>query len=560
MWLRSVYLKTIREARVAVLGWGVGMGLMVFVVEASVASVVHVQGGARALAGITESFRWAAEPVAVTTVGGYTTWKLAFTVLILAIWPLIAASRALRGAEERGTMDVLLSLPRSRLRVALESLAGVWSSLLAMTLLVAIIAYLGGVSAHAGFGLGDALLFGLNLALASGVFGSIALLVSQFTQQARAASGAAGGLLFFFIVLDMVHRIVPGTAWLSALSPVYYFNLSKPLVPGYGVDPWAMLLLLALSVVLSAAGVALFVRRDIALRATLPGKAGARPAAPSARAARRAQAARSLPERDWSLRSLYARALAMVVAPGLWWTAGMAAFASFMIVAAKAIAGQLQALIQGSSVIGTVVAQLGGGAARMNDALLNALFFFLPLVIMIFAVTETGRWAADEEDGRQELILAAPRPRHHVLLARFAALATAAVFMALVTLAAAALTAAAAGLPVDGPKLTAAVLSIVPQGLLMAAIGYLLAGWLAAALETGLLSFLLAFWFLISFVGPELHWPPAVLKLSAFTYYGAPLVRGVAVGDTLIVLGVTAVALVGAALRFLRKDIGRFWR
>ena len=38
----------------------------------------------------------------------------------LALWPLLAGSRMLRGEEERGSMDALLSLPRGRVRVALE--------------------------------------------------------------------------------------------------------------------------------------------------------------------------------------------------------------------------------------------------------------------------------------------------------------------------------------------------------------------------------------------------------------------------------------------------------
>jgi len=554
MWLRSIYLKTLREGRLAVLGWGLGMGLLVVAVEASVGSVVGAPGGAQALADITRSFKWAADPVAVTTVGGYTTWKLAFTVLLIAVWPLIAASRVLRGAEERGTMDVLLSLPRARLRVALEALAAVWTSLLAMSLIVALLAYLGGASAHAAFSLGDALLFGLNLALAAGVFGSIALLVSQFTLRARTAAGAAGGLLFFFIVLDMLHRTVPGTLWLSALSPVYYFDLSKPLVPSYGTDPWAMLLLLGLSLVLSSVAIALFVRRDIGLSVSLPGGARRRRRPVAARAAR------PVPDGAWSLRSLYARALATVAAPALWWTLGIAGFAAFTILATTSVADQLHSLIEGSTTIGLVLSSLGGGASGIDARLLSALFFFLPLLIMVFAVTQTSRWGADEEEGLHELVLATPQPRHRLLLARYAAVATASLFIAAVTLATAAVTAAASQLSLNGANLTAAVLLMVPQALLMAAIGYLFAGWLASALETGLLSFLLAFWFFVSFVGPELNWPPAVQKLSSLYYYGTPLVHGLPLLDTVGLLLVAAVALAVAVVRFRRKDIGRFVR
>src|SRR5579883_1055324 len=49
-------------------------------------------------------------------------------------------------------------------------------------------------SSHGGAGarLSDALLFGLSLALIGGVFGSIALLLAQFTQERRTAAGMAG--------------------------------------------------------------------------------------------------------------------------------------------------------------------------------------------------------------------------------------------------------------------------------------------------------------------------------------------------------------------------------
>jgi hypothetical protein len=96
---------------------------------------------------------------------------------------------------------------------------------------------------------------------------------------------------------------------------------------------------------------------------------------------------------------------------------------------------------------------------------------------------------------------------------------------------------------------------MIPLGLLVAALGYLFAGWLRAAFDTGLLSFLLVIWFFISFVGPSLKLPDATLKLSPFYYYGTPLLHGLPVGDTLVVVLVGAVALALATYRFTRKDI-----
>ncbi len=548
---RSVFLKTLREGRVAVLGWGIGMGLMVMAVEASVGSVMGAPGAKQALQSITESFRWAADPVAVTTVGGYATWKLAFTVLMVAIWPIIAATRVLRGAEERGTMDVLLSVPRGRLRVALESVAAIWVNLLAMALLTSLLAYAGGLASNAGFSLADALMFGLNLALACGVFGSLALLIGQFTPQARTASGAAGGLLFVAIVLDMLHRIVPGTTWLSALSPVYYFNLSKPLVPSFGSSPVGLAVLAGASLVLSGAAIALFVRRDVGLGVRMPWSAR--------QPAKRVGAASALAAQsgDWSLRSIYLRAIAAIVAPTLWWTLAVASFAAFTMLATKQMGDQFQQLIQDSPPMRLMLAALGGGAAEVSAQLLSALFIFLPLLVMVFAVTQAGRWAGDEEEGRHDLILATPNSRSRLLLARYSAIATAAVFIAAVTLGVVIAAAAATGLALNAANLVAATLLLVPQCLLMAAIGYLAAGWLGPALESGLLSFLLAFWFFLSFVAPELGWSPVLQKLSAFFYYGTPVTHGVALGNLVIVLGASVLALVLAVLRFRRKDIGR---
>jgi ABC-2 type transport system permease protein len=558
MWFTSVYLKTLREVRIAILGWGAGMGLLMYVVLAAVPSLVATPQARASLVSLGSSFTWFAEPIALGTPGGYATWKYGLTLLIIAIWPLMACSRLLRGEEERGSLDALLSLPRGRVRVALEKLAAVWTALLGMGLLIALLAFAGGKSASADFGLGDALLFGLNVVLICGVFGSLALLLSQFTQERGTASGLTGGLLLVFIVLDMVHRVIPGTEWLSRLSPVYYYNLSKPLVPAssygvpsssYGANPGGMLVLLALSILLSGAAVWLFARRDVGGTVALP------------RFLRRPERAvrpeRALPVNAWSLRSVYTRSLGMIVVPACWWTLGIAGLAGCTVVLAKQTEASMATISTSSPLLKDFLTKVGGGDLTTNATMLSALYVFLPLLMMAFAVTQANRWSADEEDGLHELVLATPQSRLTVLLARFGALTTATVIMGVLTLAAAALASAATGLKLDGGNLAAATLSIIPLGLLMAALGYLLSGWLRTALDTGLLSFLLVIWFFISFSGPGLNWSDTVLRLSAIYYYGTPLLHGLPLLDTLGVLAVAVAALALASVRFVRKDIGR---
>src|SRR2546423_1858273 len=106
----------------------------------------------KALEGVTEveslngghslrvTMQGAADPV-----GGYATFKIGVFVFLVTVWPLLAASRMLRGEEDRGSLDVLLSTPRARIVVVLEKVGAMWAALLAIGLISGLIAYLGGL-------------------------------------------------------------------------------------------------------------------------------------------------------------------------------------------------------------------------------------------------------------------------------------------------------------------------------------------------------------------------------------------------------------------------------
>jgi len=412
--------------------------------------------------------------------------------------------------------------------------------------LIGILAYGGGQAFKADFTFADALLFGLNLALICAVFGAIALLVSQFTHERGPAAGWTAGLLLIFIVVDMVHRVIPNTDWISRLSPIYYYNLSKALVPSYGVNAGAMLFLGAMTLVLSAAAIWLFARRDVGDTVALPRVL---------RLPERAASPRALPVNDWSLRSVYARSLGVIAMPTLWWTLLVAGWAGWIVVVVKQIEAKLTVLYQGSSFLKDLLANLSGGNSDFNASFLGAMFGLLPIFLMAFAVTQVNRWASDEGEGRLDLVLAAPRSRTRVLLGRFAALATATSVIGLGALVATLVASSVSGVSLNTANVVAATLTLIPMGLLVAAVGFLAAGWLRTAADTGLVSFLLAAWFFISFVGPELQLPDATLRLSAFYYYGTPLLHGVQLANLAVILAVGGAALALGTLRFARKDI-----
>src|SRR3989449_1451245 len=187
VWLRNVYLKTLRDYRVAILGWGIGMGLVIVSPMASVSELVRTPEARAALVSLAKTFVWNADAIAADTVGGYATFKIGIFIFLICIWPLLAASRMLRGEEDRGSLDMLLSLPRPRLAVALEKLSAMWTALLAMGLLIGLLTFAGGQKFGGNFSPGDGPPLGVNLAVLCARIGGPALLISQITPEAGTA-------------------------------------------------------------------------------------------------------------------------------------------------------------------------------------------------------------------------------------------------------------------------------------------------------------------------------------------------------------------------------------
>jgi len=551
VWLRSIFLKTLRDYRVPILGWGLGMGVLTPINFAGFVTFVDSPAGLAGLRTLVQSpaVRLFGEPVDIIHAGGYATFRLSMALSMLGVWALLAASRTLRGEEERGSLDLLLSVPRSRSRIAAEKVAAIGAALLLMGLLISLLAFAGGKLTGVGLGPGAAFFFGLNIALLASVFGSLALLVSQFTRERRPAAGTSGALLGLSFVLTAAGRTVPNGEWMARASPIHYFELSKPLIPQVGADPMAMMTLAVVSVVLSALGVALFVRRDV----------GAPVALARRFSGRRAKAAAALPLRSWSLGSVFARSLRSLMAPTLWWGVAIAAYTAILTAlihqARQNIADFFNGLAKGNPVLADMIARLVGGEDIANGALLTGIFTLLTVVVAAFALTLANRWAADEQEGRLELLLGTPHSRARVMLARFSAVLVALIVVAVLLFTGTALAAAGVGMTLNASLLAQAAFGMVPVGLVIAAVGYLLAGWLRTAAVTGILTALLIGSFLLAVLGPIFHLPAIVVQFSIFEQYGAPLVDGLRPASAVRLIAVAAAALAVATVRFARKDL-----
>ena len=76
------------------------------------------------------------------------------------------------------------------------------------------------------------------------------------------AAGWVSGLLVLSVLLDSAGRLLHGS-WVQYLSPFYYYNLNRPLIPSFPNQPLAAVLLASLAVLCAGASLLLFARRDI---------------------------------------------------------------------------------------------------------------------------------------------------------------------------------------------------------------------------------------------------------------------------------------------------------
>ena len=322
-------------------------------------------------------------------------------------------------------------------------MAALGTALLLMGLLVGVLTAWGGARANAGFSFSDALLFGLNLALISAVFAAIALFISQFTHERGVAAGLTGALFGVAILLNSLAHIAPDTEGLAHISPVYLFALSKPLIPGHGVDPVAMSAL-AGSAWLHRAG-----------RHALPAARCRRTSrCLSLRPRRRAPRRRTRENcRPAIPRCVQCTPAACAWArPTLWWGLALAFFGAVFTLMARQTEQGIAGAFKGTPYEQIINTLTGGGEIGTGVWFLSIIFAELPLVFTIYALIQASNWAEDEENGRFELLLANPQARWRVLLARYAAFVTSLLVIAVALLLAVVLAGIQQNLPLDGAK------------------------------------------------------------------------------------------------------------
>jgi polyether ionophore transport system permease protein len=202
-----------------------------------------------------------------TSLGAVSMLKMnIFGAILAAVLSIIIVIRHTRAEEESGRLELIGATVVGRR-------APLTGALLVMTGANVVICLLSGLGlAAAGLPVGGSFAAGLAWAGVGIVFGAIAAVIAQLTENARTATGlSAAALGAFFLVRAIGDTSQPdGPRWLSWLSPIGWGQQFRP----YAGDRWwVAVITLGFAAVLIAMAYGLVARRDLGA-GLLPDRAG----------------------------------------------------------------------------------------------------------------------------------------------------------------------------------------------------------------------------------------------------------------------------------------------
>jgi ABC-2 type transport system permease protein len=495
--------------KVRLLAWLVGIVALVLTTAASTKGLYPTQASLDSIAAVSKdnpvALAFNGPDQALDTMGGQVAFQVgAFGLLMVGLMSLLLVGRLTRGEEDSGRLELVRAMPVGRHAPMAAGLAVVIAANVVLGALTAACLFLEDLPVHGSIVFGAAFTgFGLT-------FVGITAVTAQVSENPRVATGIAGAVIGASFVLRAVGDIGGGT--LSWFSPMGWAQKSRP----YAGETWWPLLLCALTGVgLIWLAAVLAGRRDFGTGMVAP-KPGPARAAPSL--------ARPL--------GLAVRLHRGVV---MWWGAGVLVLGLVY----GSFTSSIGDFIADNPTMEEVLAALG--RANLTDSYLATSLVILALTSAGPALQILARLRGEESDLRVEPLLATPVSRPAWVASHF-----------LVALAGSVLILALAGAGVGvAYAVTGGGARQVPR-LLLAALLYVPAVWLLAALAVALFGLVprwtagawvaLSLCFTIAMFGALLDLPAWALDVSPFQHTpGLP-------ADTLRVLPLAVITATAAAL------------
>ncbi len=263
--VRAVAVATAKRASRSGALWGLVFGLLIASAATSYTSAFPTIEGRRQLALTMQGNAGFAAMFGtihrIDTVAGYTPYKTMYTMLILgAVWGLLIATRQLRGEEDAGRWEILLSGRTTRGGAAGQAAFGLATGIVAVWIPTALLAAIAGASSKVDIGVGAAFFFATAVVAAVAIFMAVGMFVGQLAATRHDANLIGAGVLAGSYLIRMVADSAPELNGLRWASPLGWIEELRPLT---GSHPLAFVPIVLLVAVLTAAAIRIAARRDL---------------------------------------------------------------------------------------------------------------------------------------------------------------------------------------------------------------------------------------------------------------------------------------------------------
>ena len=460
------------------------------------------------------------------TVAGFTVFKSFMTLAILGgIWGFLTSTRLMRGEEDAGRWELMLTGQTTRWGAAVQALSGLAAGAVTLWAVTAVFAVVAGQYSKVDISPGPMLYLALTLVATPVIFLAVGALTSQLGATRRRAASYAGWFLGACYGLRMVADAGVGLHWLSWVSPLGWVEQLRPLT---SPQPLAFLPVVAFTAVTTGLAVQLAGVRDVGA-STWPDRVHA-------------------PARTRLLFGQLGLTLRLVRPAAISWTLALAVTGFVLGLIAKAAGGT----ISGSSVQ-TVFSRLGVPVTGAQ-AFLGVSFLIVAILVAFMAAGQVVAARAEEAQGRLDHLLVRPVSRLAWLTGRVVVAVTVVVAAAVVAGLTTWLGTATQAAHVSAGTLVAAGVNVISPALCLLGIGVLAAGTWPRA--TSYVVYAVLAWSLlveiVGGIGAVSHW---VLDTSIFHQMAAaPAVpANWTTGRWMIAVGAVCALIGGAAFR--RRDL-----
>jgi ABC-2 type transport system permease protein len=538
--LGTVFGKTMRDSRRAVILALVFITLMVLSGAAAIGSAFGTVESRQQMINLALTLPAVFQgelgrPVGLEHLGGLIEWRYhSIFLLLLPIWSIVALSGTLASEAGRGSLDVVLTHPFARRRVAVEKLAAHLVAVtiamvgltLAIWLSVATYATLPGDEVA----LGDAASYALMTGLLMLLPGSIAFAASAVVGRGAAAGIAAAAMLGSYFV-NGYRSMVPA---FESATPLSWYSWTSNHVPLAGLYDWASLGGVALVAAgFLVVGVLAFERRDVGITVRVP--------------------APHLPRFLIGLRDPLGRTFGDRIPTAIAWGVGIGIYVLLISTSAGELAKAISSVPTLQQMMDLLYPDIDFGTV---GGVLQLIFIGFGLPVFGFAAaTILGGWASEETSGRLEVVLSAPMTRFSWFIRSGVGMFGGIVLAATIVAVASAIGALSQGSDVVAPTVGTYVLAL--YGAALAGLGLAMAGLVRSSLGAPTVIVVTIAMFLIALLAHALNLPDWVADLDLTSHYGQPLVGHWDGVGVLASLGLAFGGLLLGAFGVGRRDVAR---